>query len=257
MKHAKYKSYSSSKRSNKAVDFIQFIQQWLPSVLLGLVLLFLIKGWSFLDKPSVLPFSHIKIEAPGHHVQGRVLYAAVKRLVRAGFFSLDIDDFRAKLMAQLPWVKAVDVRRIWPDHLKIVIHEKSAIAQWNHDALLTPEGVLFSPNKDTYPKGLVQLNGAESSLPDILQQYTLIRDLLGAIGLKVASLTKTDRGAWHVTLVDGVSIMLGRKDIEQRLKRFVYAYPRVIANAVAPIKRVDLRYPNGFSIAWSHPAPTY
>jgi cell division protein FtsQ len=47
-----------------------------------------------------------------------------------------------------------------------------------------------------------------------------------------------------------VKVLLGREWVESRLARFTQTYTRVLANRIGEIKRIDLRYPNGFAVAW-------
>jgi cell division protein FtsQ len=41
---------------------------------------------------------------------------------------------------------------------------------------------------------------------------------------------------------------LGREDVQQRLTRFVEAYPYSLAAIQSRVKYVDLRYSNGFAV---------
>jgi cell division protein FtsQ len=47
-----------------------------------------------------------------------------------------------------------------------------------------------------------------------------------------------------------VELELGRVDTELRLQRFVRTFPEVFAGHLDVLKRVDLRYSNGFSVYW-------
>jgi cell division protein FtsQ len=64
--------------------------------------------------------------------------------------------------------------------------------------------------------------------------------------------TLSARYAWQLRLANGIVLDLGRdqarQSLEERLARFVAAYPRAAAHLNRRIDHVDLRYPNGFSI---------
>ena len=56
-----------------------------------------------------------------------------------------------------------------------------------------------------------------------------------------------------VTLRDlstGVTVRLGRRQVDERMDRFVQFGAQVIAGQAADIRYVDMRYSNGFSIGW-------
>jgi cell division protein FtsQ len=79
-----------------------------------------------------------------------------------------------------------------------------------------------------------------------------MRELVAPLGVEPAQVALSARYAWQVRLSNGVVLELGRDDsrspVEERLARFVAAYPRIAASLNRPLDYVDLRYPNGFAI---------
>jgi len=69
--------------------------------------------------------------------------------------------------------------------------------------------------------------------------------------LSITRLEQDERRAWVVTLNSGVKLLLGRKESEKRLTRFIDIYPRVLKAWEQRIDEVDLRYPNGFAVRWN------
>jgi cell division protein FtsQ len=47
---------------------------------------------------------------------------------------------------------------------------------------------------------------------------------------------------------------LGRRDVDERIERFIRTASQVIAHRVTEIAYVDMRYSNGFAIGWRNPA---
>ena len=80
-----------------------------------------------------------------------------------------------------------------------------------------------------------------------LQVERQARRDLAAIGRSPERLNVSARRAWQIRLDDGMTLDLGREQIEDRLRRFVAAYPLTIARMTRPVDRVDLRYANGFA----------
>jgi len=60
------------------------------------------------------------------------------------------------------------------------------------------------------------------------------------------------RGAWQMTLQNGVEIRLGRRDVEARTQLFLDVAASIISSREAEIEFVDMRYSNGFTIGWKN-----
>jgi cell division protein FtsQ len=56
------------------------------------------------------------------------------------------------------------------------------------------------------------------------------------------------RRAWQLKLDSGLTLELGREQVEARLARFVGAYDRTLGRLGGGINHVDLRYANGFAV---------
>ncbi len=61
---------------------------------------------------------------------------------------------------------------------------------------------------------------------------------------------KDGRGALEIQLENGLTIKLGRTDIEHKITRFVAIYRQQIYPRRDEIQALDLRYSNGFAVAW-------
>jgi len=70
------------------------------------------------------------------------------------------------------------------------------------------------------------------------------------LGLRVAALRLDARGAWEFGLSNGVSVRLGRRQVDERIERFMQVGAKVIAGRASKIDYVDMRYTNGFSVGW-------
>jgi len=80
----------------------------------------------------------------------------------------------------------------------------------------------------------------------------MLNEILAPVELQVAVLTLTDRHSWNIVLRNGLVLTLGREEPEPKVERFARVYPRALAAQVARVKRVDLRYTNGFSVEWTN-----
>jgi cell division protein FtsQ len=83
-----------------------------------------------------------------------------------------------------------------------------------------------------------------------------VRDRLIPVGLDLRRVHLDARGAWEMTLQNGVEIRLGRREIEARTELFLDIVADIITNRAADIQYVDMRYSNGFTIGWNNGSNT-
>ena len=55
-------------------------------------------------------------------------------------------------------------------------------------------------------------------------------------------------------LDSGVTVRLGRREVDERIDRFIRTTSQVISHRLTEITYVDMRYSNGFAIGWRNPA---
>jgi cell division protein FtsQ len=84
----------------------------------------------------------------------------------------------------------------------------------------------------------------------VAQRYLATQDRLNKLGFQVAALRLDARGAWEFDLSTGVTVRLGRRQVDERMDRFVQFGARVISGRAAEVRYVDMRYSNGFAIGW-------
>jgi cell division protein FtsQ len=163
--------------------------------------------------------------------------------------SADLDRVRTAVEA-LTWVDRARVQRIWPDRVGIEIVEQQAAARWGEDGLLNTRGELFATGVRHVPPELPRLEGPEGTEWQVAQRFLAMQDRLGALGLRVSALRLDPRGAWELDLATGVTVRLGRRQVDERMDRFVQFGAQVIAGQASAIRYVDMRYSNGFAIGW-------
>jgi cell division protein FtsQ len=101
----------------------------------------------------------------------------------------------------------------------------------------------------------MELNGPEGTQPQLLDRLRVLRVALSHAGRDVVKLSLSDRRAWSFELDDGLTVMVGRKDFGDRVRRFARVFPTALSSRIADIDRVDLRYTNGFAVRWKHANP--
>jgi len=168
--------------------------------------------------------------------------------VRDGFFGTDLGALRRDLV-DLPWVRDAALRRVWPDRLDVEIDEHRAAAVWNEDRLVSRAGTVFGPDEFD-ATDLPRLQGPEGTAGTMLRRLHRFRLQLASVGVEIDRLHQDDRRSWSVALADGMKLRLGRERVDPRLERLVAVWWLAIAGERQRIRSVDLRYPNGFAIAW-------
>jgi cell division protein FtsQ len=204
--------------------------------------------------PERFPVRSVRFEGPFRHVSREELEAAVLDLVRGNFLRVDLAAVQARV-EQIPWVHRAEVRRVPPRDIAIRFTEQTPVARWGEAAYLNEEGEVVHLRGADLPAG-PRLAGPSGSAPAVLAQYRRFARLLAPAGLEIAALEMTARRSWRVELVQGFTLVLGRGDAERALARFARVYPSALAAEAGRIQRVDLRYTNGFAVAWRQDART-
>jgi cell division protein FtsQ len=190
------------------------------------------------------PLREVLITRKLVHVTPEQIEAIVAREVRGNFFTLDLERARAGF-EKLPWVRNVNVRRLWPDRLEVSLEEHVPLGRWGADALVNTYGELFAA---AFDGNLPSFVGPPGSAKEIAIQFGYFSRSLGALDLTVVQVQVSPRRAWQVRLANGVTLQLGRESIEARLDRFVAVYARTVGPLQRRFSYVDLRYPNGFAV---------
>ncbi|MEC7378112.1 MAG: cell division protein FtsQ/DivIB [Pseudomonadota bacterium] len=165
------------------------------------------------------------------------------------YFATDLSEIKASLERR-PWVESAAVRRVWPDRLVIDIREKTPLAYWTDGRLVSRTGQLFAPPNPEVAGPLPRLAGPDERVRDVIAMARTMSDRLVARGLGFSGLALEHRGAWTLQLTNGIEVVLGRDQVEQRFERFMTVYENRLAARSNEVSRVDARYTNGVAVQW-------
>jgi cell division protein FtsQ len=129
--------------------------------------------------------------------------------------------------------------------LDVVLEEHVPIARWGATALVNTHGEVF---RAAYDGELPVFVGPEGAAREIAIQYRYFQRSLAAMGETPVQVQVSARRAWQVKLQSGLTLELGRENIEARFARFVALHARTIGRLERRIDYVDLRYANGFAV---------
>ena len=196
-----------------------------------------------------MPVRTVALTGDLRHIDAQSVRAGLEGRVTGNFFGVELADVRRALEA-LPWVRHVEVRREWPDRLVARIEQHVALARWSGRQLVSTHGELFEAEGHQAP--LPQLAGPPGTEREVARRFLAFRDLLAPLGTEPVRVQLSARRAWQIQLANGLVLELGRdqarQSLEERLARFVAAYPRAAAELDRRPEHIDLRYPNGFAI---------
>ncbi len=195
------------------------------------------------------PVRRVILEGSFQRVSAVEVEQVVRGSLRGGFVTARLDRLRAAVEG-MAWVDRARVQRRWPDAVVIEVVEQEPAARWGEDGLLNTRGELFVSGGRHLPPELPRLDGPPGSEALVAQRYLAVQERLLEQGLRLNALRLDARGAWEMDLTNGVTVRLGRNQVDQRTDRFIRVAAQVIAGRAADIAYLDMRYSNGFSIGW-------
>jgi cell division protein FtsQ len=184
----------------------------------------------------------------------RVAPVDVERVVKAqvhgaGLLSVDLAAVR-RAIHTLPWVDGVSVQRAWPRGLDVLVLEQTAAARWGERGLLNTRGELFDSDERHIPPELARLSGPPGKESVVAQRYLAAEGRLMQAGLRLSAIRLDARGAWEMDLANGVTVRLGRREVDERFEKFMNTALKLVTQRGEDIAYVDMRYTNGFAIGW-------
>jgi cell division protein FtsQ len=84
----------------------------------------------------------------------------------------------------------------------------------------------------------------------VAKRYLASQGRVAEAGMRIVALRLDARGAWEFDLANGVTVRLGRRQIDERFERFMSTAAKVVTQRADDIQYVDMRYTNGFAIGW-------
>ena len=105
----------------------------------------LVAGAVWLVRVPSLPVRQVSFVEPLEHTRRLEIEQVLPASIKGNFFSINLDAVRAS-MEQLPWVRKVEVRRVWPSRLEISVEEHRPAARWGdaRGELVNSYGEVFS-----------------------------------------------------------------------------------------------------------------
>lgn len=246
-------------RKPRKMGLTERLPGWFNQRLFGAALLVLVVGapsglgiW-VLAQPGTLPIRSVKVEGEFRYLKQQDIYKALGGLASGGFFNVDVRAVK-EAAESLPWVDSASVRRTWPDTLRLEITEQVPLAKWGENKIVNVRGELFQPPSKGLPENLPKFVGPPGTGQKVAENFQSLSIKMKKIDLQISELKLTERRSWHLRLVNGLHLLLGKGINDERLERFISAYPKLLGEKNVQVDSVDLRYTNGFAVRWKEPS---
>jgi len=207
---------------NRVKEWLVYI--WHPKLITGLsVLLVGLFVYKNTDLNQLLPVQSVKIEGEFVYLDKNRLREQTIPVVSGGFFNVDLQA----------------IRKV--DKLLVRVIEKKPVVLWGKKGVISARGELFEP-----------VNKPDKSM---LQELARMQAWLIESGLYIERIDLNARRSWTLTMTSGMELRLGRKQMHERLNRFVSVYKEtleveMLKKTGREIKHIDMRYTNGLAVAW-------
>lgn len=196
-----------------------------------------------------VPIGVIAIKGEFSHVDQGEVQRLVEPLINGGILSLDLAKIRSELELQ-PWIETVAVSRQWPGGLVISVVEETPIARWGTQGFLNSRGEMLTIKDNSKLMHLPLLQGQRHTERSLMKSYREIAQLLQPANLKITGLKRDQRGAWWLSLSNGLELVVGRGQVMEKMRRFLVVWVSGLKDKAEQIARVDVRYDNGIAVQW-------
>jgi len=219
-------------------------------IILPVIVVMLVVAWQYTGYLSFMPIKKVIIKSDYQYVKKQQIQSLLLPLMKDDFLHFKLEDAH-NVMATLPGVKSVSIRRVWPSTLAITLKEHHAIANWENKALIDGGGQTFVVPSALLPKGLPLLMGNIKQQKQMLGFLQQITSLVAPYHLAVAILVLDDHGAWHVKFTQGLWLHLGVDVPYQKLSKFLSIYADIkMRYPTKKLHYADMNYPNAVALKW-------
>ena len=143
-------------------------------------------------------------------------------------------------------IRTIDIKKKLPFSLHIDLKNHIPTFLWNNMKVLNEHGEPIKYN--TNNSNLIILEGPENLFVEIFNSYKLLNNLLKKKELNISKLSLSNNGNWQLIVENFTEINLGKKiDFIKINQVFLFFVDK--GYDLSEIKRIDTRYPDGFSYA--------
>lgn len=197
---------------------------------------------------KILPIQSVSIYGVLQPEDKPTIQSLISSDVQTSLLSVKLRKIQFAIQ-QFPWVQNVNVKRVWPNQLSVVILNQEPVAWWNDQWLINVYGEKFQKGSLVVSNDLPKFYGNGDSIIKMLAYYQQINTMFIPLNLTVNQLELDQIGSWQITLSNGMILKVSQDDALMRIQRFVRIYKNVFQDNKSA-KIVDLRYSHGFAVKW-------
>ena len=167
-------------------------------------------------------------------------------------FDTNLDEVYQAVNA-LSWVDDVNVARDWERGIMVSVIPKKPVASFGSERMLDAKGEVFYPANPNVlgDKNLAMLHSDDAYAYAAMRRMYQINEWFEPLGLMASDVILTSRQTWLIRFDNGMRVTVDHEGTDQKL----YALSQNLKNPALierldGIDAVDLRYKNGFAIAW-------
>lgn len=219
-------------------------------------------GWSMVRHSNIFTLKQVVINGQYNKTDPSDFKTILEPYLHTSLLQLKTEVLSQQLQ-ELPWVAMAVVKRSWPNRLVIILTQKTPVARWHNDGLITADGDIFFPGVATIPINLPTLKTPADLIREAIALLMQARSTVVGVNLQIKELILTERQETTLILQTRdasspkqnaapltIKVLLGQTDIQERLQRFIDIYPKVFANRLDQVQYADMRYANGMAVKW-------
>ncbi len=200
---------------------------------------------------SLMPVREISLQGKFQYTNPQQLETIIDKAANVGFLAIDLPQLQTALK-QLPWIKSVKIERVWPDHLRVYVTEKTAYLRLGNDKLISVDGVVFTPASTQQFSNLPLLDINHTYTPELFRAYREMEYSLAKNGYELKQFHVNQHGVWTLDLSQDIHIEVGRISPLTIFKRFIAVLPSIDNQRLSQLQSIDLRYENGFALGFTN-----
>ena len=230
----------------------RFSITWKPLARVLLITLPLIAGvgvYQWIQNPENLTIKSVEVTGDFNVLDKKKLQPLIESYTKTNLYLLD-DEGLEKELEDNPWVHSASMTHVWPDKLIVKIYEQRPVAYWGEFQMLAENGEIIKASLEDKKGTLPLLYSPNDKGRNMASGFLKIREMMKGFPVKLVEFKEDARGSWQIKLENGMTLKIGRKHQEKRLKRFMVAYKQSLNTVIDKVSVVDLRYTNGFAVKW-------
>lgn len=244
-----------ARRPRSSLQLPTWLKYFFTTFVIGLLLLILLMGGKALrDAPPAA----IHVDTQSLSIaQHQALQQTMNQQKVSSFFTTDLQSLRDIAMG-LAWVDEISVTRDWQRGIVITALPKQAVANFGTERLVDAKGAVFVPadSEELTKPHFATLQGEIIQAPVIMQQMQQINDWYVPLDMRVEDIILTPRMTWLVRFNNGLRVIVDNENTAQKLLNLSQLLNNQLADRRENMQSIDLRYKNGFTIAWKVNEPS-